>query len=175
MTPEAIHTVADIRQDFYTSFAAAIGLPVNITKGNSYSSNTPKITWTDRHQRANYICVYAHMAPDELLLHRPLILRLGVNQGLGLEPSKRGKASPSLGPKLLQFELTLLPSEVLKFVPWLVALFQANDTGADLELAPPCQLQLDSLKDLLTHGAWTPRAAQVIANMQADYHTVEAL
>ncbi len=160
MTPEAIRTVTDIRQEFYNKLAPALGVPVHITKGNSYSGNTPKISWTDSLQKANYACIYAHMAPDELMPNRPLILRLGINQGLGLEPAKGPKNSSHREQKLLKFELTLLPNELLKFVPWVVDLLHAYETGTDMELKPPCQLNSDTLADLVAHGAWTYEATQ---------------
>jgi hypothetical protein len=160
MTPEAIRTVTDIRQEFYNLLAPALGVPVHITKGSSYLGNTPKISWTDSFQKANYACIYAHMAPDELMPDRPLILRLGINQGLGLEPAKSRKSSLHQDHGLLKFELTLLPNELLKFVPWVVDLLHAHETGKDMELEPPCQLSANTLADLVAHGAWTYEAAQ---------------
>ena len=160
MTPEAIRTVTDSRQEFYTLLANALDVPVNITKGNSYLGNTPKISWTDRFQNANYICIYAHLAPDVLMPDRPLILRLGMNQGLGLEPAKGKKNKSTPGPKLLKFELTLLPEELIKFAPWVIELVHAYEMGMDMELDPPCQLTISTLADLVSQGAWTYEAAQ---------------
>lgn len=160
MTPEAIRTVADIRQEFYDLLAPALGVPVHITKGSSYLGNTPKMSWTDSHQKLNYICVYAHTAPDELVPDRPLILRLGMNRGLGLEPVKGKRHHLPRGQKLLKFELTLLPGEVLQFVPWVADLFHSYETDSDIELEPPCQLNSDTLADLVAQGAWTYEAAQ---------------
>ncbi len=160
MTPEAIRTVTDIRQEFYTLLGHSLGVPVHITKGSSYLGNTPKMSWTDNFQKLNYICVYAHTAPDELVPDRPLILRLGINQGLGLEPVKGKRHLLPKGQKLLKFELTLLPDEVLQFVPWVADILNSYQTGFDMELEPPCQLNSDTLADLLAYGAWTCEAAQ---------------
>jgi hypothetical protein len=160
MTPEAIRTVTDIRQEFYTLLAKALGVPAHITKGNSYLGNTPKISWTDSCQNPNYVCIYAHIAPDVLVPDRPLILRLGLNQGLGLEPATGRKTSRPRTKKLLKFELTLLPNEVLQFAPWIVDLLHAYETGSDTELDPPCQINSHTLADLVTHGAWTHEATQ---------------
>jgi hypothetical protein len=161
MTPEAIRTVTDSRQEFYTLLANTLGVPVNITKGNSYLGNTPKISWTDRFQNANYICIYAHLAPDVLTPDRPLILRLGMNQGLGLEPAKGKQAKSSKRPKLLKFELTLLPNELIQFAPWVVDLVHTYEMGMDMKLEPPCQLTISTLADLVSQGAWTRKAAQI--------------
>jgi len=85
MTPEAIRQVGKIRDEFYASLATVLDVPVNITKGASYSSNLPRIAWTDRYQSSNYVCIYAHLAPDAIQPKQPLILRVGVNQGMGIE------------------------------------------------------------------------------------------
>ncbi|MBE9077208.1 hypothetical protein IQ241_07855 [Romeria aff. gracilis LEGE 07310] len=159
MTPEAIRQLSQIRDEFNTLFSAAIGLPVSITKGSSHSSNAAKIAWEDRHHRQNYICLYACIAPDELLPDRPLILRLGVNKGLGVEAARRGKKSQQTSQKPLRFELTLLPDEVLKVVPWVISLLQSYDQGSSLDIAPPCRLNFDTLDQLVRQGAWTQRAA----------------
>ena len=161
MTPEAIRTVADIRQEFYNLLAPALGVPVHITKGSSYLGNTPKMSWTDSDQKLNYICVYAHTAPDALVPDRPLVLRLGINQGLGLEPLKGRQHKHPIGQKLLRFELTLLPDEILRFVPWVADVFHSYKAGSDIGLEPPYQLNSDTLADLLAYGAWTYEAAQV--------------
>ncbi|MFE4107620.1 hypothetical protein [Almyronema epifaneia] len=157
MTPEAIRTISQVRHEFYKLFAAEISEPVNITKGNSYSSNTAKVSWIDRYQRPNYACLYAHIAPDRLLPDRPLILRLGVNQGLNFEPTKRHQELHLNRQKLLRFELTLLPDEILKFVPWLISLLQTHEKGSGL-ITPPCLLNFDTLDELLLYGAWTQKA-----------------
>lgn len=171
MTPEAIRTVGQVRQEFHTLFSAAIGMPVNITKGNPQSGNAPKISWTDQDQRLNYVCLYAHIAPDVMLPNRPLILRLGVNKGLGLESAKRLKASQPASQKLLRLELTLLPSEVLPFVPWIVSLLQSDDLDSDRVVSPPSPLNFDTLDRLLRHGAWTQKATRCLAQEDTSQST----
>ncbi|NJL87212.1 MAG: hypothetical protein HC886_16520 [Leptolyngbyaceae cyanobacterium SM1_1_3] len=174
MTPEAIRTISQIRQEFYTLFAAAIDVSVSITKGNSYSSNTSKISWIDRYERLNYVCVYAHTAPDQLLPERPLILRLGINRGLGLEPAKRSKEAQQSDQKLLRFELTLLPDEILSFVPWVADLLQSYEKGSSAIGSPPCLLNFDTLDQLLLHGAWTQRATCAFPKDMLDESLVES-
>lgn len=164
MTPEAIRTIAQIRQEFHTVLAAAIDLPVTITKGNSHSSNPAKISWVDHSQRLNYICVYAHMAPDILLPDRPLILRVGMNRGLGFEPARRSQDRPAMGRKLLQFDLTLLPGELLTHAPWVTRLWQAYERGADLVVAAPGELNVKTFEQLVRHGAWTRLALHCLAH-----------
>ncbi|NJN21092.1 MAG: hypothetical protein HC812_07775 [Leptolyngbya sp. RL_3_1] len=168
MTPNAIRTLAQVRQDFYAAFAESIGFPVTTTKGGSHSSNASKIAWADGQQRANYICVYAHLAPDVLIPERPLILRLGVNKGLGLEPAKRKKESPQSGQKLLRFEVTFLPDEILGLVPWIVSLLHSQDLKPDVAVTPPSYLaEVKELDELIAQGAWTVKATECFAEQQA--------
>ncbi|MGD1908478.1 MAG: hypothetical protein ACFB0C_21190 [Leptolyngbyaceae cyanobacterium] len=169
MTPSAIRTLAQVRQDFYAEFAKQLGLPVTTTKGGSHSSNASKIAWADSQQRANYICVYAHIAPDALIPERPLILRLGVNKGLGLEPAKRKKETASSGQKVLRFEVTFLPDEIMGLVPWLVRLLQSQDDQPELEVTPPAAIgKAVPLNELLTQGAWTQKASDCFAQAAAE-------
>lgn len=165
MNPETIRTVGQIRQDFYQSFADVIGLPVHTTKGNPQSSSMPKISWTDDNHRPNYVCLYAHIAPDVMLPDRPLILRVGVNKGLGVDAKKQIKSSPTSHSKLLQFELTVLPNEALDFAPWIVNLFQAHKQRYDIISSPPHPLSCNTLDELLTHGAWTQQATLCLSNI----------
>lgn len=168
MTPNAIRTLAQVRQDFYAAFAESIGFPVTTTKGGSHSSNASKIAWADSQQRANYICVYAHLAPDVLIPERPLILRLGVNKGLGLEPAKRKKESPAKIQKLLRFEVTFLPNEILALVPWIVNLLKSQDDQPEIEVTPPVSLgDSIALDALIAQGAWTQNASRCFAQQQA--------
>lgn len=163
MTPEAIRTVGQVRLEFHDLFSASIGMPVSITKGNPQSGNAPKISWVDQAQRSNYVCLYAHIAPDVILPDRPLILRLGVNKGLTLDSAKRLKPGQSTSQKVLRFELTLLPDEVLKFVPWVTRLLQTNGQGSEETISPPAPLTVETLSQLLVHGAWTQTASRCLA------------
>ncbi|NER80685.1 MAG: hypothetical protein F6K42_14160 [Leptolyngbya sp. SIO1D8] len=174
MTPEAIRIISQIRHEFHASLAEGIGVPVNITKGTSYSSNFPKISWTDSDQRLNYVYVYAHVAPDTLIPDRPLILRVGVNKGLGLEPAKRVQKKQKTSQKLLQFELTLLPDEIFDFVPWLISLLRFYAADPAKVISPPCTLNPDTLDELILQGAWTPKAKQCFAQ-QATAPTVNTI
>ncbi|MEO1094494.1 MAG: hypothetical protein AAFX01_06295 [Cyanobacteria bacterium J06638_28] len=158
MTPEAIRIVGQVRSEFYKSFAATIDEPFTITKGSSYSSNLPKISWVDSLQRSNYICIYAYAAPDVLIPERPLILRLGVNQGLEIESPKRLIGSGLQQPRKLQFCLTLLPSEVLAFVPWVQDCFQSHSQGLKELPAAPSSLSTQKWRELLSQGVWTQSA-----------------
>lgn len=163
MTPEAIRKIGKVRQEFHTEFAAIIDVPVNITKGDSYSSNFPKLSWVDLNQRLNYVYVYAHIAPDQLLPDRPLILRIGVNKGLGWEAVKRSQGSKGKGDKVLRFDLTLLPDEILDFIPWLVGLLKSDDSDTRKVINPPFPLNCSTLCELLRNGAWTQNAKLCLA------------
>ena len=158
MTPEAIRTVGQIRQEFYQAFAAEIDFPVTITKGNTCSSNPAKVSWCDHHQRPNYICLYAHIAPGHLRPHRPLILRLGLNQGLGLERAKRRLSTALHQSQLMQFHLTLLPQEALLFAPWLAEILNGHQATANWPMSSPQPLSCTTLHQLCRQGAWTQNA-----------------
>lgn len=117
MNPEAIRTVVQLRQNFYYLFAKAMEVQVSITNSNSYASNPSIASWIDRRKQLNYVCVYAHTAPDELVPERPFILRLAINKGAGVvTTTKRGENCRGLN-QSWHFELTLLPEEILDFLP----------------------------------------------------------
>lgn len=159
MTPEAIRTVSQLRQEFYTGFAAAMGVPVKVNQSNSYASNISMASWLDQRQRFNYVCIYAHLAPDELVPERPLILRLAINQGAGIiANSKRGKGCQGLNQRR-RFELTLLPEEILDFLPWMVQLAQARNIAPLEELSdPPYPLHLKTNDFSSAQSIWTQKA-----------------
>ena len=158
MTPNSIKELAKIRHDFYSLFAIAIDIKVSITKGNSHSCNPSKVSWYDCYRRYNYIYVYAHIAPDKLLLDRPFIIRIGINKGLDIVPSNSRKEVQSDRRKLLRFDLTLLPDELILFIPWLISLLEAYDKGSNISIPPPCPLNFATLDEVLRYGAWTQKA-----------------
>ncbi|NJR65065.1 MAG: hypothetical protein HC772_06680 [Leptolyngbyaceae cyanobacterium CRU_2_3] len=164
MTPTAIRIVSQLRQEFYSRFATAMQIPVNITSENSYTSNLSKASWLDSTQQLNYVCIYAHTAPDALVAERPLILRLAVNRGADLAVSTRqGKSSHGLN-RNLHFELTLLPEEVLDFLPWIVSLVKSHDTGSSsFGLEPPYPLDFKTSHALSFQNAWTQKASSTLA------------
>jgi hypothetical protein len=164
MTPTAIRTVSQLRQEFYSHFATAMKIPVNITSENSYTSNLSKASWVDNRQQLNYVCIYAHMAPDALVPERPLILRLAVNRGADLVAAARqGKSNNGLN-RNLHFELTLLPEEVLDFLPWIVSLVKSHDKGsASFVLEPPYPLDFKTSTALSFQDAWTEKAGSTLA------------
>lgn len=157
MSPEAIRIVSRLRQEFYSLFTAAMDVSVNVT--GSSPGNLSVATWMDDRQRMNYVCVYAHAAPDQLIPERPLILRIAVNRGAGMVSSLRwGKGCQGLN-QSWQFELTLLPEETLEFLPWVVGLIQAHDKRTTPIISkPPYPLEFKSSSVLLFDNAWTHRA-----------------
>lgn len=159
MTPEAIRIVSQLRQEFYSLFAAAIKVPVNITQGNSYSNNLSMASWVDSRKRLNYLCVYAHTAPDVLVPDRPFILRVAVNKGADIiAVTRRGKGAQGLN-RSWHFELTLLPDEILEFLPWVVSLVKSHENSSEPGIAEPPH-PLDFERDLpRTQSAWTHQAS----------------
>jgi hypothetical protein len=159
MNPESIRLVTQLRHEFYSLFAAAMKVPVDVTKGNS-SSNIARASWADARQQLNYICVYAHMAPDEFVPDRPLILRLSVNKGgVFTTPARMSRSSQGMN-RRWHFELTLMPDEVLDFLPWVVKLVQSYEKGSVAVLSdPPHPLNFADSDVGSFHNAYTQRAS----------------
>lgn len=141
MTPDTIRALAQIRQDFYSLFESLMDVPVKVTNRNSYASNLSIASWVDSQQRLNYICIFANTAPDDLVPERPFTLRLAVNQGgdtFVITRHKKGGQELNRG---WAIALTLLPDEILDFLPWLVKLIRSGDISANAPLpAPPYPL-----------------------------------
>jgi hypothetical protein len=158
VTPEAKHIVNELRREFYSLFAAAMDMPVMIT-GTSYSSNSPIASWMDDRRRLNYVNVYAYTAPDEFIPLRPFILRLAINKSAGrVMMVKKGQECRGLN-AVWDFELTVLPKEILDFLPWIVSLVEAHDKSSpSLLVSPPhpFELKLPALE--LCNQAWTEKA-----------------
>jgi hypothetical protein len=156
MSPEAIRIVSRLRQEFYARFTTAMTMPINVT--SSSPGNFSIASWLDDRQRMNYMCVYAHAAPDELVPERPLILRITVNTGAGTVSAMRwGRGCQGLN-QSWQFELTLLPEEILDFLPWIVGLIKSHDQRTDAVIsAPPYPINFKT-SDRLLFNAWTQRA-----------------
>jgi len=139
-------------------------VPVRITNDKLYARSPCTASWTDSKQRLNYIWVYAHTAPDELVPKRPFILRVAINKGAGVvAAAKQGKDRQGLN-KSWRFELTLLPEEILDFLPWIVTLVKLYDEGSvSLIPEPPRPLSFKLPSVLLLHDAWTEKAWQQAA------------
>ncbi|MBE9036433.1 hypothetical protein [aff. Roholtiella sp. LEGE 12411] len=158
MTPEAKHIVSELRREFYSHFAAAMNMPVIIT-GTSYTSNSPIASWMDDRRRLNYVNVYAYTAPDEFVPLRPFILRLAINKSAGrVMMVKKGQECRGLN-LVWNFELTVLPKEILDFLPWIVSLVEAHDKGSSLLLqTPPHPFELKLPVAGLFNEVWTEKA-----------------
>jgi hypothetical protein len=164
MNPEAKHIVSELRREFYSNFATAMNTPVSIT-GTSYSSNSPIASWMDHKQRLNYINVYAYTAPDEFVPLRPFILRLAINKSAGkVMVLRKGEVCRGLNLKW-DFELTVLPEEILDFLPWIVNLVESHDKGFPLLIqSPPHSFELKVSEVELLNNAWTQKA-WLLANL----------
>lgn len=169
MTPEAIRTVAAIRREFYRLFAVGMKVPVSLPGGASLDySHTA--SWMDGQQRLNFLHVYAHSAPDALIPNRPLLLRLVINKGTGtVARIQRGQDCQGLN-RGWQLELTLLPEEVLDFLPWVVSFAKAHDSSYSTALLqqPPHAFVLKEADGPLFDDVWTDRAHQLKAAAQSD-------
>lgn len=143
MNSETIRVISQIRQQFYSLFEQGMDIPVKITNRNSSSGNPPIASWIDSQQRLNYLCIFAHTAPDALVPERPLTLRLLVNKGGELtaviSQKKRGQELN----RSRQLEMILLPEETLDFLPWIVNLVQSFDVD-EVETIPTPPHPLDA-------------------------------
>lgn len=119
-----------------------MNMPMIIT-GTSYSSNSPIASWMDYRERLNYVNIYAYTAPDEFVLFHPFILRLAINKSAGkVTTFTKGQVCRGLN-LVWNFELTVLPKEILDFLAWIVNLVEAHDKGSSLLLqSPPHSFEL---------------------------------
>jgi hypothetical protein len=158
VTPETKRVISELRREFYSLFAVAMNVPVKIT-GESYSSNSPIASWVDEQKRLNYVNIYAHTAPDAFIPKRPFLLRVAINKSAGrVTIVKQGQECRGLN-REWDFELTLLPEEILDFLPWLVSLVKAYDKGLpSLVQEPPHPFGFKKCNMLLFNDAWTQSA-----------------
>jgi hypothetical protein len=177
MLPESAQQVSKLRTQFYRSFADALDVSVTITREKSYASTLPRVSWTDEQGRLNYLCMYAHSAPDVLLPDRPLVLRVGVNLGAELFMG----SGPGRGSRrynwTCQFYLTLLDAELPAALPWIIqALGQPH--GLDLDALPALPYTLESkatagqANSLWTHLALRQMNQPRMVVVSPDYATL---
>lgn len=160
MTPETIRIISNLRQEFYSLFVAEMAVPVKIS-GSSYNSSSLVASWTDHSQHLNYVNIYAYTAPDALQSDRPFILRLTINRGAGdISVARKGPLCRGLNRKW-SFELTVLPEEILDFLPWIISLVEAKAKGLlSLVEEPPYPVTFNLANQLLATEAWTQQAKQ---------------
>jgi hypothetical protein len=183
MTPDAIRIVSQLRQDFYSLFATAIGIPVRIS-GKSYISNSAIASWVDDQQRLNYLNIYPYLAPDKFIPERPFILRIAINKSAGrFTRAKQGQICKGLNQDW-DFELTLLPEELLDFQPWIVGLVNSHNHGAaSFVEEPPHPMSFKVAHVGLYKNAWTQKANLIATNYQPtategliiDYSSLERI
>lgn len=160
MTPEAIRIVSQLRREFYTLFAEAMEVPVSITNGNPSMANPPMASWIDDQRRLNYMRIYVYTAPDELLPERPFILKISVNKGGGIITAAKWRKDCQGLNQDWHFELTILPEELLDFLPWVVNVVNSCDQGlSSFVKEPPHPLDW-KLSDSKLDDAWTQKARE---------------
>lgn len=163
MTPEAIRIITQLRREFYSLFATAMQVPVRISNSSLYASNPSIASWIDRRKKLNYVCVYAHIAPDELAPERPFILRVAANKGAGIVVGTKGEKDYRGLNQNWYFKLTLLPEETLDFLPWIVSLVKSYDTGCmSFGLEPPHAFDFRMSNVTSFHDTWTQQAGQQV-------------
>lgn len=103
---------------------------------------------------------YAYTAPDKLVPYRPLTLRLSVNKGGDfMALTRQRKGSQELN-RSWNFELILLPEEILDFLPWIIHLIEAYDQGAAALIPEPPYPLVPELLVLEATGVPRFRVAQ---------------
>ncbi len=158
MTPETIRNLSDLRQEFYALFATAMNPSVSITKGNPHTSNPAIASWVDQQQCLNYLWIHAHTAPDALVPDRPFLLRVSINKGIGVPFSVKRQSHQGHNQGWC-FELTVLPEEILDFVPWIVSLIQSQvKEFTPLVKEPPHPLSYQPDNQVLLAETWTESA-----------------
>lgn len=170
MTPEAASILSSLREDFYRTFKAKLKAPVKVSKGKSLIFNpamAPIVSWVDQHNRSNYLSIYAHTAPDALIPHRPLLLRVAVN----LWPSTSGQSAKSTKESHLNrdwsWEITLLPEEIMAFAAWLASWIGAEGQSTELAQRSPYPLEFFTpVKGQATNLAWTLAALNKMESAQ---------
>jgi hypothetical protein len=160
MTPESIRLLSSLRSEFYTQFVAAMQVPVKIS-GSSYNSISFVASWLDNREQLNYLNIYAYTAPDELSVNRPFILRVAINKGAGnMGFARQGQAFRGVNQKW-QLELTLLPDQLIDFLPWVVDLVKVRVSGGlSFTEEPPHPVTLELSNWLLTDIIWSTQAEQ---------------
>ncbi len=160
MTPESIRVLSSLRTEFYTQFVSAMQVPVKIS-GSSYNSISFVASWLNDREQLNYLNIYAYSAPDELAVKRPFILRVAINKGAGnMGFARQAQAFRGVNQKW-QLELTVLPDQLLDFLPWVVNLVQAHAKGESSfmqETPHPVTLELSNW--LLTNMIWSTQAEE---------------
>lgn len=158
MTPETKRIVGELRNEFYHLFATAMNTPVKII-GASYSNNSPIAAWVDHTQRMNYINIYAYTAPDDFIPKRPFLLRVAINKSAGrITFGKQAQDCQGLNCEW-DFALTLLPAEIIDFLPGIVSLIKAHDRN--LKCLPGMLYPFGSKQSkilLLDNNFWTESA-----------------
>ena len=153
--------LAQIRRDFCERVLADMRMPAG---GNLHP---PIVYWLDPHRKINHLRVYAYMQPHVGMSDRPFIPRLYVNhyvldhperiaRRMGWELRPYGEFDKRL---CWSFELSLLPSELPDFAPWVVSLAEAHAANdSSMVLAPPhkCHFWNDRILDC--NYAWSAAA-----------------
>jgi hypothetical protein len=163
MTPDTIRTLTSLRDQFYCLFSAAMEASVRVTHGNTSTNNPAMAFWVDDQQRLNYIRVYAHTAPDVLVPERPFVLRVSVNKGAGTPLATKQAKGCRGHNQSWHFELTVLPEELLDFVPWIVSVIKVQEKRSAAAAQTPPYPFTRQASAAFDKDAWTQNARQRVA------------
>jgi hypothetical protein len=161
--PEASRITTWIRRQFAVRLAGVVGHP------SWASTRRPVAYWLDRNHRLNRALVLAYQSPCPEDPRAPLILRISINYHAGEDAErvvrrmlgvKPREETPFFSPPDWSFELSALPEQVIDFVPWVMFLAWAHETGSVrfLKTPHPCYVWGGDDDLLQRNYAWTQAA-----------------
>ena len=160
---EASKLTTHLRREFTHRLAASLPMPAGVRR----VPGVPIAYWLDPSGRLNHARVDAHMAPCREERDCPLILRISINylaldhhqaiiRRMGWESEYKGGYGSSVG---WAYELTVLPEQILDFVPWIASLAVAHAAHDESRLLPtPHACHLWGRPGLSRCYAWTQAA-----------------
>lgn len=153
--------LAQLRRNFLERFLADMRMPVGM------KLHPPSVCWLDPNGHINHLRVHAYMQPQVGMSDRPLIPRLYVNhyvldhperiaRRMGWELRPFGEFDERLR---WSFELSMLPSQLSDFAPWVVSLAEAHAANeSSMVMSPPHKCHFWSDKILDCNYAWSTAA-----------------
>ena len=126
-------------------------------------SEPPVVFWYDQAGWLNTAQLVTYLAPTDQHPERPLIVRAALNffsvPALDFLPAHVGPEEPSAERRGWSLELSALPEEIGRLIPWIVGFSAAQAAGdAGLIEEPPLACRFSPCMILECRYAWTQRA-----------------
>ena len=163
---EAGSCAARVRRAFAAALASRLCLPATVC----WTPGLPATCWLDHDDGFNHARVLTISGPKSCCLEAPLILRVSINSlAFNYEravcrrlswPTTPGDGQES--PRW-RYELSLLPEQLVDFVPWTAALAEAQAyQDESMLIAPPHPCHFWMRTGLKCDYAWTGAAWEVM-------------